>query len=35
MENGKVIGAIGVSGGNAEQDRRAAEIALHEVEFLI
>jgi uncharacterized protein GlcG (DUF336 family) len=35
MENGKVIGAIGVSGGNAEQDQRAAEIALQEVGFLI
>jgi uncharacterized protein GlcG (DUF336 family) len=33
MENGKLIGAIGISGGNAEQDQQAAEAALGELGF--
>ena len=35
MENGKLIGAIGISGGNAEQDQQAAEVALGELGFQI
>jgi uncharacterized protein GlcG (DUF336 family) len=33
MEHGKFIGAIGISGGNAEQDQQAAEAALGEMGF--
>ncbi|MFZ6780647.1 GlcG/HbpS family heme-binding protein [Undibacterium sp. Ji83W] len=33
MENGKVIGGIGISGGNALQDQQAAEIALAALGF--
>lgn len=33
MEDGKLIGAIGISGGNAEQDQQAAEVALGELGF--
>ncbi|KAF1045390.1 MAG: hypothetical protein GAK35_01384 [Herbaspirillum frisingense] len=33
VENGKVVGAIGISGGNAEQDRQAAEQALRALGF--
>jgi uncharacterized protein GlcG (DUF336 family) len=35
MESGKLIGAIGISGGNAEQDQQAAEAALEELGFEI
>jgi len=35
MENGKLIGAIGISGGNAEQDQQAAEDALGDLGFQI
>ncbi|MDM0078652.1 heme-binding protein [Variovorax sp. J2P1-59] len=30
---GKVVGAIGISGGNAQQDQQAAEIALKSLGF--
>ncbi|GAB2530142.1 GlcG/HbpS family heme-binding protein [Nocardia heshunensis] len=33
VENGRCIGGLGISGGTAEQDRRAAEIALTVVGF--
>ncbi|MBI3731180.1 MAG: heme-binding protein [Burkholderiales bacterium] len=33
IENGKVIGGIGISGGNALQDQQAAEIALAALGF--
>ncbi|MFZ6712470.1 GlcG/HbpS family heme-binding protein [Undibacterium sp. TC9W] len=33
VENGKVIGGIGISGGNALQDQQAAEIALAALGF--
>ena len=35
IENGTVIGAIGISGGNAEQDQQAAQVALKELGFEI
>jgi uncharacterized protein GlcG (DUF336 family) len=35
IENGRVIGAIGVSGGTAEQDQKAAEAALSGLSFAI
>jgi uncharacterized protein GlcG (DUF336 family) len=35
IENGRVIGAIGVSGGTAEQDQKAAEAALSSLSFAI
>ncbi len=35
IENGGVIGAIGVSGGTAEQDQKAAEAALSSLSFTI
>ena len=35
IENGSVIGAIGVSGGTAEQDQQAAEAALSSLGFTI
>jgi uncharacterized protein GlcG (DUF336 family) len=35
VEGGQVIGAIGISGGNAEQDQQAAEVALKELGFEI
>lgn len=33
VEGGKVIGAIGISGGNAQQDQDAAEVALRKLGF--
>jgi uncharacterized protein GlcG (DUF336 family) len=33
VSGGRVVGGIGISGGNAEQDRRAAEIALKQLGF--
>jgi uncharacterized protein GlcG (DUF336 family) len=33
VENGKVVGAIGVSGGNVAQDRQIAEQALKSIGF--
>ncbi|WP_330832755.1 GlcG/HbpS family heme-binding protein [Piscinibacter sp.] len=33
VESGKVVGAIGISGGNALQDQQAAEIALRALGF--
>jgi uncharacterized protein GlcG (DUF336 family) len=33
IENGKVVGGIGVSGGNVAQDRQIAEKALHSLGF--
>jgi uncharacterized protein GlcG (DUF336 family) len=33
IENGVLVGAIGISGGNAEQDQQAAEAALHAMGF--
>jgi uncharacterized protein GlcG (DUF336 family) len=33
IENGAVIGGLGLSGGNADQDRRAAEKALSSLGF--
>ena len=33
VEDGKLIGAIGISGGNAEQDQQAAEAALRKLGF--
>jgi len=30
---GRVVGGIGISGGNAEQDRQAAEVALAQLGF--
>jgi len=33
VEDGHVIGAIGISGGNAEQDQEAAEAALKQLGF--
>ncbi len=33
IEDGKVIGGLGLSGGNVEQDQQAAEIALKALEF--
>ncbi|MFZ6722611.1 GlcG/HbpS family heme-binding protein [Undibacterium sp. Ji49W] len=35
IDNGKVIGGIGISGGNALQDQQAAEIALRALGFEI
>ena len=35
IENGRVIGAIGVSGGTAEQDQQAAEAALSNLGFRV
>jgi uncharacterized protein GlcG (DUF336 family) len=35
VENGRVIGAIGISGGTAEQDQEAAEAALSNLGFTI
>jgi uncharacterized protein GlcG (DUF336 family) len=35
IENGSVIGAIGVSGGTAEQDQQAAEAALRSLGFAL
>lgn len=33
LENGRCIGGLGISGGTAEQDRQAAEIALTAASF--
>lgn len=33
VEGGKFIGAIGISGGNAQQDQDAAEVALRKLGF--
>lgn len=33
IEDGKVVGGIGISGGNAAQDQQAAEIALKALGF--
>ena len=33
LEDGRLVGAIGISGGTAEQDQQAAEAALQEVGF--
>jgi len=35
IESGRVIGAIGVSGGTAEQDQQAAEAALSNLDFTL
>ncbi len=35
IESGRVIGAIGVSGGTAEQDQQAAEAALSSLDFTL
>jgi len=35
IEGGRVIGAIGVSGGTAEQDQQAAEAALSSLDFTL
>src|SRR5438128_139213 len=33
LENGKLIGGIGISGGNYQQDQEAAVAALHQLGF--
>ena len=35
LENGKLIGGIGISGGNYHQDARACEVALESVGFQV
>lgn len=35
LDDGKLVGGIGISGGNAEQDQQAAEIAMQKVGFAV
>lgn len=33
LDGGQVVGAIGISGGNAQQDQDAAEVAIRALGF--
>ena len=33
LDGGKLVGGVGVSGGNADQDRQAAELAMAKIGF--